>query len=75
MIIEYSELIHNKVKNSKLFIIIRTRHMLLVVRRDEIARLTKGYSINKALYKNKGLLKKSSDESEVIENFKYINRK
>ena len=40
-LIEYSELIHNKVENSKLFIIPKTRHMLPVVRREEVAKLIK----------------------------------
>lgn len=40
-LIEYSELIHNKVANSKLVIIPKTKHMLPVVRREEVAKLIK----------------------------------
>lgn len=40
-LVEYSELIHNKVKNSKLYIIPKTRHMLPVARRDEVAKIIK----------------------------------
>ncbi len=40
-LVEYSELIHNKVKNSKLYIIPKTRHMLPVVRRAEVAKIIK----------------------------------
>lgn len=38
-LVEYSELIHEKVKDSKLVIIPKTRHMLPVVRREEVAKL------------------------------------
>lgn len=40
-LIEYSELIHSKVENSKLIIIPKTRHMLPIIRRDEVAKLIK----------------------------------
>ena len=40
-LIEYSELIHSKVENSKLIIIPNTRHMLPVIRRNEVAKLIK----------------------------------
>jgi len=39
--IEYSKLIHDKVKNSKLVIIPKTRHMLPIVQRKEVSKLTK----------------------------------
>jgi hypothetical protein len=41
MFIECSELIHNNVKDSKLFIIPKTGRILPVVRKDELNKLIK----------------------------------